>query len=426
MQPNPEQAGLETATTQLLSRLDMDKAACRAAAKGCIEALCQMLEFPHVSEGDTWSPGTSQCMAAAAAGQIAVLDWLHMHVKPDAWRPLVCTAAAGANKLEALRWLQTVCSPPCPCDVEAMKKAARMGHLDILKYLRSLKPPCPWDNTVVDLAVGHPECLAWLRQQSAPCNWNEHCMWEAVCQGDLEAVKRLRARDPPCPYHNWCLPGAVHRGDLVMVEWLCEQKSCPWSSDCFFEATRLGGRPGLKALQCLLSKGQAHLLNWKPACTQTCAALGDLAALQWLHEAGFRLSTRCPEWSAAAGHIDILSWLLSIGIQPEMPMLSIHRTWPAPTLMLWDDHRLPLPTHLTQRLRLARATFCTFHGLILWCRNWLEDDRSISKGFPFCRQPGHGQQLLISLAKLPDELNTKIAVAADLQHDFPMTVGEVI
>lgn len=217
---------------------------------------------------------------------------------------------------------------------------------------------------------------------------------------------------------------AVMRGKLAMVEWLCGQDPpCPWSSDCFLQAACLRGRLGLKMLQCLLSHSHVSLHKWKPAGTEKCAALGDLATLQWLHEARFSLSSRCPEFAADAGQIDVLRWLLDIGIQPEMPG-DAAVGWPVPTLMLWGDHHLPLPPYLTQRLRLAREVLCTFHGLILWRRNWQGDACSVSDAAesrsPFCNQGCHDQQLLTLLARLPNEIITKIAVAADLQHDCPV------
>lgn len=270
--------------------------------------------------------------------------------------------------------------------------------------------------------MAHVDCLKWLRQQSPPCEWNADCFSEAVGQGNLEVVKWMREQESPCPWDEWAFLRAVHCGNLSMVEWLCQQDPpCPWTSDCLLTATGLGGRLGLRVLQCLLSQDHPVFLEWKPACTENSAALGDLATLQWLHEKGFSLSMKCPEYAADAGRIDILAWLLSVGIRPKT-LCDVNPAWPAPILMLWGDYGLPLPAYLPQQLQLARATFCTFHGLIRWRRTWLGNAGRVSNAAKsrsaFCSQGCHGEQLLTLLARLPNDIITMIAVTADLQHDF--------
>jgi hypothetical protein len=50
------------------------------------------------------------------------------------------------------------------------------GHIEILKWLRSQKPPCPWSERVCVKAAynGDIETLKWLRSQNPPCPWSEY------------------------------------------------------------------------------------------------------------------------------------------------------------------------------------------------------------------------------------------------------------
>ena len=49
----------------------------------------------------------------------------------------------------------------------ACRLAAEAGHLSVLQYLRSLEPPCPWDEWTCAYAAlnGHLEVLQWARSQ---------------------------------------------------------------------------------------------------------------------------------------------------------------------------------------------------------------------------------------------------------------------
>ena len=42
---------------------------------------------------------------------------------------------------------------PCPWNEATCAAAATVGHLDVLKWLRSQDPPCPW-NDETEWAVG--------------------------------------------------------------------------------------------------------------------------------------------------------------------------------------------------------------------------------------------------------------------------------
>eukprot|EP00215_Chloropicon_roscoffensis_P000559 CAMPEP_0198462312 /NCGR_PEP_ID=MMETSP1456-20131121/835_1 /TAXON_ID=1461544 ORGANISM="Unidentified sp., Strain RCC1871" /NCGR_SAMPLE_ID=MMETSP1456 /ASSEMBLY_ACC=CAM_ASM_001119 /LENGTH=70 /DNA_ID=CAMNT_0044187495 /DNA_START=81 /DNA_END=290 /DNA_ORIENTATION=- len=54
---------------------------------------------------------------------------------------------------------------------DACHGAARGGHLEALKHLRGLDPPCPWDIDTCKWAArgGQLEVLKWARSEDPPC-----------------------------------------------------------------------------------------------------------------------------------------------------------------------------------------------------------------------------------------------------------------
>ena len=453
---------------------DLSRAADKAAAEGRTQVLAYLaesvLQEPCYTTWDRSTIGTSQCQAAAAAGQIKVLSWLLENVESSCWTPNVCLAAVRSNQMDALHWLRFVCDPPCPCDDDALVEAARQGRLDAIQLLRSGQPPCPWSSRVAEAAARHPDCLKWLRQQDPPVPWTSKCMKIAASDGDLSLMKWMRAQDDPCPFDWWCMDQAAARGNLSMVEWLYahdpsdskfgfESMSsaaqhghlevvqwlrrcsppCGWQRGDLGAAARQGVRND-EVVQWMLS--QAEPCPWQPEVIYTYAAAGNLTMLQWLDKAGYHPDFYAAVIAAKAGHVAVLGWLLGMkdaliekqqqanaaGVTPRcLPDMTRYPVC-VPTLMLWGDH-MPAKTMgsgLRKFLQLARATYCALHGLIRWRRNqlWRSSSGKTSNlmADASCDSSARGLQLLTYLAKLPDDLIVRIAVMAELQH--AQKVGE--
>jgi hypothetical protein len=164
------------------------------------------------------------------------------------------------GRLDILMWLYA----QFPLDFNKVKRrlmyvAAYCGHVGIIKWLRSLNPPCQWDKNITFAAVegGKLYTLKWLRSQDPPCPWNldelykralRHgdimlmkCLhsltkshpWNSnMCElaaknGHLRMLRWLRCQDPPCPIKlNQCIELAAKIGDIKTVEWLCTQSGC--------------------------------------------------------------------------------------------------------------------------------------------------------------------------------------------------------
>ena len=81
---------------------------------------------------------------------------------------------------------------------EACAGAARGGHLEVLKFLRGLDPPCPWD---------------W-----GTCHW-------AAREGHLEILEWARDQDPPCPWFRGdCRDLALKYGHQHIIEWIDQRE----------------------------------------------------------------------------------------------------------------------------------------------------------------------------------------------------------
>ena len=115
-------------------------------------------------------------MTAAKYGQLKVIVWaLELGCKANK-SISVCEGAAMGGQLEVLKWAR-VQKPPCPWafarprrDKSSCYYAARGGQLEVLQWLRAQQPPCPWDASTCTAASdrGHLKLLQWARAHGCP------------------------------------------------------------------------------------------------------------------------------------------------------------------------------------------------------------------------------------------------------------------
>ncbi|WZN58624.1 putative ankyrin repeat protein [Chloropicon roscoffensis] len=167
------------------------------------------------------------CGGAAEGGRLEVLKFLRGLDPPCPWDIMVCSYAAKRGHLEVLQWARDQ-DPPCPWTERTCEEAAEEGHLEILKWLRDQDPPCPWGwmTCYGPASHGDLEILKWARSQDPPCPWDEAtCGW-AVLKGQLEALKWLRAQNPPCPWNrDECRKSASNKGYQHIVDWIDKQEN---------------------------------------------------------------------------------------------------------------------------------------------------------------------------------------------------------
>ena len=131
-----------------------------AAYQGSIEILWWLME----EKG--WELNEDTGKRAGRGGSVKVLEYLVDRVYE--FDREVCNGAAIGGHLEALKFLRGL-DPPCPWDDEWICSiAAQGGHLDVLKWARDQDPPCPWSRSLCrDYAsmCGHQHIVVWIDQQ---------------------------------------------------------------------------------------------------------------------------------------------------------------------------------------------------------------------------------------------------------------------
>jgi len=166
------------------------------------------------------------CEGTAIGGHLEALKYLRGLDPPCPWDEVTCAWAAEGGQLEVLKWLRDQ-EPPCPWDWETCAWAAERGHLEVLKWARSQDPPCPWNEGTCAMAAqgGHLEVLKWARDQDPPCPWDWATCARAAEGGQLEVLKWLRDQDPPCPWSRCkCRRRASKYGHQHVVDWIDQQE----------------------------------------------------------------------------------------------------------------------------------------------------------------------------------------------------------
>ena len=222
------------------------------------------------------------CSGAAQQGHLEALKFLRGLDPPCPWDEETCDAAVWGGHLEVLKWLRAQ-DPPCPWDEKTCENAAERGHLDVLKWLRAQDPPCPWDATTCSWAAkgGHLEVLKWLRAQNPPCPWGKWTCAQAVEGGHLDVLKWLRAQEPPCPWSTSTCSSAAEGGHLEVLKWLRAQiPPCPWDWWTCREAAQGGHLEVLKWL-----RAQNPPCPWsRRGCRTEASNYGHQHIVQWIDQ----------------------------------------------------------------------------------------------------------------------------------------------
>ena len=94
----------------------------------------------------------------------------------------------------------------------------------VVHYL--INDGCPLKTTVICVAasVGDLVSVKLLRQHGS--DWDERVCWLAALNGHLEIIKWVRSCNPPCPWNELSLRVAVFRKDLEIIKF-CVENGCP-------------------------------------------------------------------------------------------------------------------------------------------------------------------------------------------------------
>lgn len=198
--------------------------------------------------------------AATQQGSELVVKYLHHSENDDRVHHRASTNVAGSGNIRLLEWMRCSCrKSKYPWMQHTTALAAERGRLEVLRWLRGQYPPCPMDESAVQMAAfgAHVHVLRWLLETEPPLvKGNMPVLCRYACMSEdpflvlhwVEANGLLRV-DSRCVQMavtvrrrdvvEWlyergargdasCCSAAAWKGDLPMLQWL-RGKGCPWN-----------------------------------------------------------------------------------------------------------------------------------------------------------------------------------------------------
>lgn len=211
------------------------------------------------------------------------------------------------KKLKAL-------SPPAPWFKYTCEVAVRRNDTELVRWLRSQNPPCPWgDSLQVATRKKNYELVNLL--SSLECPW-EDVMGDALSKQDEDMIKFLRSCDPPCPWGDTTNPqrGRTFRehNRALTLERLTWSRSMhvPWDEDTC-SAVLLSRAPG---------DDFEERLKWLRTQDPPCP-WGTMSCARAIRNVDFKFVKLLRKWGCPWGDcipgtrltIDTLEWLGSNG-----------------------------------------------------------------------------------------------------------------
>ena len=293
-----------------------------------------------IDNGAARHAGGALAEAAAAAGNLPVLQYVHIFTNLVLKRNLTEAAAANGH-LAVLRWLR---ERECPWDEEACNQAAERGHMHILNYAFDNNAPMPERDMGMLLRKaakhGHMECVRWMHNVKH-CALTHATYDGAASGGQLEMLKWMDARDPKLGTressifaadagsveclrylqrrHGWapidCAIGAVENKRLNVLRWMTRftagRKAMRWATP---EEGSLLGKAAFFGYVDIMELLVEHGAVLSEEVTIDAVEGASLEALKWLR------ARDCP-WHSHAfvkaagwpGSVAVMQWALDNG-----------------------------------------------------------------------------------------------------------------
>jgi hypothetical protein len=128
--------------------------ACTSILASCKELPLWVLQQMHTAQRQQ----QEQHLACTATAYVGVKP----HHRQQQQNLQLIASRAAAGDLQGVQWLV---SQGCAADHASIcSAAAKAGHLHILRFLRSLTPPCNWDSSTstAAAAAGHTDVLQYM------------------------------------------------------------------------------------------------------------------------------------------------------------------------------------------------------------------------------------------------------------------------
>jgi hypothetical protein len=173
------------------------------------------------------------CTYAVGINDLEMLKWLR-YVDSEQNEHTIITAITSQN-LDIVKWLRAQ-KQPCPWNESCCYFAAINKDLTMLKFLRSENPPCPWDKLVLSELISQKnyDMIKWCRSQNPPCPWDESTIIEA--SDDKDMVCYLRYLDPPCPWDENFYLSLISKRSFDIIKYVGNK--CPINEECIYEALK--------------------------------------------------------------------------------------------------------------------------------------------------------------------------------------------
>jgi hypothetical protein len=283
-------------------------------------------------------------VAAAVGGHVNALEYLVKHdlELTQGGKENLAFIAVYRGNLCLLKWL----IEHLGVDIASMDILDHMFgvKVDMLVWLRSQHPPCPWPTNSKKLWNYSPATtLRWMLANGCPVpthnnedDDNFSCI-HAIETGDLEALALLRSLDPPCPWS--------HHGYRDTNEWKCAAENGDTNILAWMKARNTMPRDKLTIVCTVSAEG------------------GHTGALQW-----FRNQDPPCEWdyktfieAVAHQHVACVQWLIA----NHCPQPTQQQWKDGPWLRRFDRKKLP-SLDMYKVLNTLPVPFPWFHGSMLY------------------------------------------------------------
>ncbi len=303
---------------------------------------------------------------AITSGNVDMLMWMSKQVRFHPWTSACCLEAAKSGQLKALEWL------------------------------RSLQPPCPWSlkHIVEALCVMSEADIVQLRAQE-PALFTEDLCSKAAAHRQLGLLKTLRRLRPPCPWDERVFNAGASCGYILLCKWASGQ-GCPVNlEDARKFAPILAASGQLQVLQQIwpFKVDIRKLLH-------EAAKHGQPEVLSWLldQQPGISPQPRVIQAAAENGHLQMLRSLLTRQPPAEMPhrVPNVHGL----CLMTLAKAGCPMATEDRERVQPVVRLQCTIVGLVRWASR-IDLPLILETQSPKELSSCGGKELLAQLTRLP-------------------------
>ena len=220
---------------------------------------------------------TRCCLEAIDKGHLNLLQQLLINhdFKRNKLEVQFYERAAKRGHLHILKWL---------CDKSGFRNsdsiinsAAKYGHQHIIEWL--LENGVLWSSKTMYAAVkkGQLDLLEWAYNERSLNTSDRKICKKAVKHGQLEVLKWVKSQN--CVWDEEIFSEAVKSENIEIMEWM-KDNNCPWDKNVYFPAIKM---KNIEIIKWLKDNG----CPWNESVCEEAVKHKNLDALIWLRDNGF-------------------------------------------------------------------------------------------------------------------------------------------